>query len=292
MSWFTWRSVPGTVAAAAAAFLLSGVQASAAIIDGMNIPSEGLTLQFLQDTPTGFGNAGGGGQDSAGGSELNALYGDIDGGTLKLGITGNLEGNFNKMFIFFDAVAGGEAVLANDNADNGFGEINNLAGLGFGGATMDHGIRLEIGGGFYGINQFDLIDNTAGSIASGGGPGDLPLANVVGAFGTTVGWDNSNVLGVDGASAVGAATATSGWEFEIDMATFFGEVPEGVRVSAFVANGGADFLSNQVLPGVAGAGNLGGPNGQSIGSVLIGVPEPTSAVLAALGLLAGARRRA
>lgn len=291
MSSFFRRRVNMTVAAAIAAVLFTGVQASAAVIDGTNIPSEGLTLRATQDTPGGFGNATGGGQDSAGGSELNQLYGDIDGGTLKLGMTGNLEGNFNKMFIFFDGVAGGEAVLANDNADGGFGEINNMAGLGFGGATMDHGIRIEIGGGFYGINQFDLIDNSAGSIVSGGGPGDLPLTNVAGAFGTTVGWDNSNVLGVDGASAATAATATKGWEFEIDMATFFGEVPVGVRVSAIVMNGGADFASNQVLPGVAGAGNLGGLDGQSIGSVLIGVPEPSTAILATLGLLAGARRR-
>lgn len=288
---FSWRPVGKTVAAALAAALFTGVQASAAVIDGANIPSEGLTLRALQDTPTGFGNAGGGDQGSPGGSELNALYGDIDGGTLKLGITGNLEGNFNKMFIFFDAVAGGEATLANDNADGGFGEINNLAGLSFGGATMDHGIRLEIGGGFYGLNQFDLIDNTAGSITSGGGPGDLPLANVVGAFGTTVGWDNTNGAGVTDTDGTTAATATTGWEFEIDMASFFGEVPAGVRVSALIANGGADFLSNQVLPGAGGAGNLGSPGGVVLGSALIGIPEPTTAVLAALGLLAAARRR-
>lgn len=288
---YIWRSVTRTVAAATAAVFLSGVQASAAVIDGANIPSEGLTLRATQDTPGGFGDATGGGQDSGGGSELNQLYGDIDGGTLKLGITGNLEGNFNKMFIFFDGVAGGEAVLANDNVDGGFGEINGLAGLGFGGPTMDHALRFEVGGGFLGVRYADLIDNLGGDIYTAGGFGDLPASNVAGALGVTLGWDNSNVLGVDGATAATAATATTGWEFEIDMAAFFGEVPTGVSVSAIVTNDNAGFASNQVLPGIGGGGNLGGVNGQSIGSVFIGVPEPTTAILAAFGLLAVARRR-
>ena len=152
--------------------------ALAVLIDGTNIPSEGLTLRATQDTPTGFGNATGGGQNS-GGSELNQLYADISGGVLTLGITGNLESNFNKFFLFFDAVPGGENVLANDNVDGGFNEIINLAGLSFaGGATMDHGLRFEVGSGFFGVNIFDLIDNSASSVQSGDGPGSLPIAGV------------------------------------------------------------------------------------------------------------------
>jgi hypothetical protein len=55
----------------------------------------GGSLLATQDTPTQFGDATGGGQDSNGGSELNQLFGSISGGTLNLGITGNLEANFN-----------------------------------------------------------------------------------------------------------------------------------------------------------------------------------------------------
>lgn len=269
-------------AALLAAALLPHASVSAATLDGQNIPSEGITLRATQNSPTGFGDATGGGQNSAGGSELNQLFADIVGNTLTLGITGNLEGNFNKMFIFFDAVDGGEAILANDNADGGFGEINNLAGLSFGGTTMDHGLRLEVGGGFWGVNGFDLIDNSAFSVWSGGGPGNLPVANV-GSGGVTFGWDNSNVLGVTGSDASTASTATTGWEFEIDMPTFFGASPGSVRVTAFVTNGGGDFISNQVLPGING-GNLGSPNGATVGSAV--VPEPSSVALCVLGLSA------
>jgi hypothetical protein len=263
-------------------------------LDGQNIPTDaannGLTLLATQDTPTGFGNATGGGQDSAGGSELNQLWASLDGTTLNLSITGNLEANFNKFFIFFDAVAGGEANLANDNSDGGFGEINNLAGLGFSGATMDHGLRVEIGGGFWGVNAFDLIDNSATSVASGGGAGDLPLSALSGA-GVTFGWDNSNVLGVDDVDASGAATATTGWEFSIDLAAFFGEVPSSVNISAIVANDGGTFLSNQALPGIGGGGNLANPSQANLGFVTIPAPGATG-LLALAGLAAARRRRA
>ena len=263
--------------------LFGSLPTQAQIIDGIAIPSSGWDLLATQDTPTGFGNSSGT-QASLGGSELNQLFGTVSGGILKLGITGNLEGNYNKMWIFFDGVSGGEGVLQNDNADGGFGEINNLAGLTFtGGFTADHGLRIEVGAGFYGIRSFDLIDNSAVDITTGGGPGDLPITSL-GSNGILVGWDNSNSLGVDGASAANANTATTGWEFIIDLATVFGEVPASVGVAAFVSNGGGDFLSNQVLPGIGGGGNLGSPSGAFIGSVTV-VPEPaTSAFLLGLSV--------
>lgn len=278
---------------AIAASMLVAPAAFCATLDGQNIPSEGITLRATQDSPTAFGDATGGGQDSAGGSELDQLFADIDNGVLTLGITGNLEGNFNKMFIFFDAVAGGENTLAGDNADNGFGEINGLAGLSFpANVTMDHGLRLEVGGGFLGVNGFDLIDNSAFSIWTAGGPGDLPLSNV-GSGGVTFGWDNSNILGVTGATAASAATATTGFEFEIDMATFFGSSDQQVRITALITSGDGTFASNQILPGINSTDNLGSPSGQTIGAVGVPVPEPSAVCLGLLGLttVALARRR-
>ncbi len=272
---------------------------ASAAVDGSNIPADamagGLPLLAVQDSATGFGNATGGGQDSAGGSELNAVWGTIDSGVLKMSITGNLEGNFNKMWIFFDGVAGGLNSIPTGGtiADGGFGEINNLGVTFDAGFEADHGMRLEIGAGFAGIRAFDLLDNTAGDVWTNGGAGDLPIVGGVGGFGTTVGWDNSNTAGVDDVSAADALTATSGWEFEIDLATFFGSAVSEVKASIFITNGGGDFFSNQVLGGIAGGNAGGSPDFSGIAGdqfVTI-VPTPASAALLGLGALAGVRRR-
>ena len=266
-------------------------------LDGMHL-GPGLPLVPVQVLATGFGDSAGGDQ-AASGSELNAMWGSISGGTLNLSISGNIEANFNKMWIFIDGVAGGEQTLAGDNVDGGFGEINNLGYTFDAGFEPDHGMRVEVGGGFFGIRAFDLIDNTGGDVWTGGGPGDLPLAGAAGGFGVTTGWDNSNGAGVTGADASGALTATMGWEFSIDLLTFLGEVPSSVKVMAIVTSGDGGFASNQVLPGVGGLGNLGGDaafankdfNAIAGDQFAMIVPAPASAALLGLGGLAAARRR-
>lgn len=274
--------------------LIAGSAMAQPILDGSLTDAAWGSPLVVQNTQTGFGDATGGGQDSAGGSEVNAGYGFIDGGTMYLGVTGNLEANFNKMWFFFDAVAGGENTLAGDNNDAGFGEINNLDITFDSGFEPDHGMRLEVGGTFLGIRGFDLIDNTGGDIWTADGTADLPLATGVGGFGVTSAWDNSNVLGVDGASAAGALTATTGVEFAIDLATFFGEVPSSVGVSVFISNDAGGFVSNQVLGGIGGADNLG--NGIDFNNIdgdqfFTVVPAPASAALIGLGGLVATRRR-
>ncbi|MEO0586620.1 MAG: PEP-CTERM sorting domain-containing protein [Planctomycetota bacterium] len=263
--------------AALAAVAVSSAASAQITFDGTDVVNDavnnGLTLLATQDAATGFGNSGGADQGAAFGSELNQLYAAIDGTNLTVSITGNLEANFNKFFLFFDGVAGGENVLAADNADGGFGEINSFEGLTFAeGATMDHGIRFEIGGTFHGVNTFDLIDNTAASAISGGGVPDLPLSAASGGPITAFGWDNSNALGVSDTDGTTAATATQGWEMQIDLLSMFGEVPTGVRMSAIITNGGGDFASNQTLPGQGdGAANLGGDyENITLGVVTIG----------------------
>ena len=266
--------------------------------DGMNLGA-GQTLKFVQNTATGFGNSTGT-QASLGGSEINAVWGNVVGSTLSFSVSGNLEANFNKFFLFFDAVAGGENVLQNDNNDGGFNEINNLAGLTFdNGFTADHGLRLEVGSGFWGLRAFDLIDNTAITVASGGGPGDLPL-NALSGGGVTFGWDNSNALGIDGASAAGALTATTGWEFVIDINTLFGGLVQDIGLAGFITSGDGTFLSNQVIGGLgAGAPNLAGPAGTNFNTpagnqfVVFAVPEPgtASVLLGGLVMMLARRRR-
>ncbi|MEO0511946.1 MAG: hypothetical protein AAF108_03510 [Planctomycetota bacterium] len=275
--------------------------ASAQSLDGSNLAADaaanGLDLLAVQDTATQFGNSSGADQGAPFGSELNAAWGGISNGMLNLSIAGNLEANFNKLWIFFDAVDGGFNQLPTDAGlvDGGFNEINNLGVTFDSGFEADHGIRIEVGDGFFGLNQFDLLDVTAGSIISGGGPAELPLSEGAGNFGTTVGWDNANGAGVSDSDAADPLSSDSGWEFAIDLAAFFGDAGlSEIKATAFVSNGGGDFVSNQVLGGVGGADNLAGsPDFSQIDGdqfVTI-VPAPASAALLGLsGVLAGRRR--
>jgi hypothetical protein len=85
-----------------------GATSAWAALDGMNLQADAaagsLNLLAAQDTQTQFGDATVGNQAADFGSELDFAYGVIDSGLLKLSLGGNLEGNFNKMWIFFDAV--------------------------------------------------------------------------------------------------------------------------------------------------------------------------------------------
>jgi hypothetical protein len=252
------------------------VPADAITLDGMNIPSEGLTLRATQDSPTQFGDSTGT-QSSTGGSELDQLFADVDNvnGVLNLGITGNLESNFNKLWIFFDAVSGGENVLLSDNMDGGFNEIQQMDGLTFpAGVTMDHALRLEIGGGFWAVRYANLITNTGGDIVTGGGPGDLPLADVAGAQGITFGWDNSNTLGVDGTTADNAATATTGVEFSIDLTDAFDGSQGDIKLVAFITSADGKAGSNQFLPGINSTSNPGDLSNFTISSVITVPGDP------------------
>src|SRR5579871_4362787 len=65
----------------------------------------------VQTVNTGFGNAAGG-NDSAGGSELDAAYGTISGGNLYLFFAGNFENNGNHLNVFLDGGAAGQSTLA------------------------------------------------------------------------------------------------------------------------------------------------------------------------------------
>ncbi|MEO0512373.1 MAG: hypothetical protein AAF108_05695 [Planctomycetota bacterium] len=72
--------------------------------------------------------------DFANGSELNALYSflDQDNDVLNVLITGNLESNFNRFYLFVDADPNdGQAVLRNDNLDISFDRLNRMGSQDF-----------------------------------------------------------------------------------------------------------------------------------------------------------------
>jgi hypothetical protein len=260
----------------AAFALVCCATAHAITLDGQNIPSEAWTLKATQNQPTQFGdNGAAGSQASSGGSEIDQFYANYSVATnkLQIGITGNLEQNYNRLYIFFDGQAGGDNVLGTGHADGFPVGIGNLANrITFpAGVTMDHGIEIALNtnhtnGGFtippnqYDIHYFNLINNTFSIVSQGAGVPALPLTNAGGPNGINVGWDNSNVAGVTGADASGANTATTGFEFEIDGPTAFNGLQGTVNMVAFIAGDDGSYLSNQSLPSFNSATNLGGGN--------------------------------
>ena len=98
----------------AAAVLGVGTTAIAApTVDGTRDGEYGSALA-VQTVQTQFGDDTG----SGGGSEMDAGYGVITGGRLYLMLTGNIEGNFNKLEIFIDSKTGGQSVFDSSGNDN------------------------------------------------------------------------------------------------------------------------------------------------------------------------------
>jgi len=208
-----------------------------------------------------------------GGSELNAAYAQIEGGTLFLMLTGNLESNFNKLNIFIDSQAGGENVLTNNvNFGGNNPENDGWAGK-YAGFTFDTGFsadyllilrngnfvvnRFEIdyavvGGG---LGAFESASNVFGGSLTGSNSSALP--NGIG-----VAFDNSNIAGVLGgtgaADQAAALAVVTGIELAIPLAAI-GSPAGAFKIGAMINGSNHDYLSNQFLGGLpAGQGNLGG----------------------------------
>ncbi|HEX8521820.1 MAG TPA: PEP-CTERM sorting domain-containing protein [Tepidisphaeraceae bacterium] len=148
--------------AVAALSALTGVAGAQVVIDGsvpMTALASGVSTEYgaalaLQGTPTQFGNNV---------SELNGAYGNYTvGGSLNLGVTGNLEGNGNGFVIFLDSKSGGAVAQTAGGGFNRFGSI--------GGAKTDDWGTDTNGGADNTPNPGDGISPTpgGGSVVNGG----------------------------------------------------------------------------------------------------------------------------
>jgi hypothetical protein len=236
------------------------------VVDG-TASSIYLPAYCLQDNATGFGDNTNASDSLSTGSELNGAHAVIDGGTLYLMLTGNLETNFNKIDLFIDAVPGGQNKLQGNNPDVDFNGLNRMGDDGSGnGMTFDPGFESDyfytltngVGGGGA-VESFVSTAPTDGSGGNGtflgGGPG---LIQSLGS-GHVSGINNSNVAGVDGSNVNNPGAVLTGIELAIPLSEI-GNPTGPVKITAMVINGGHDFLANQVLCGLGGGvGNLGDP---------------------------------
>ncbi len=281
---------------AIAAVAMAGT-AQAVVVDG-SIAGDGLTLRSVQTVETAWGDNF---------NELDAAWGDINGGKLNLVLTGNLEGSFNKLVIFIDSGAGGQNVFqnvpGNDNASNMNGMVFDT------GFQPDFHIitrRGNAGGDKFDMNFADLnggvfsefLDVFGGTQQGAATTGTGPANSV----GIGVGFNGSNAAGIGGnfnnaANAADAIAVQTGLELEIDLADL-GNPAGPIKVMAFITNSNHDWASNQFLGGLAagtdqlGPAIVGADMNQFPGDQYFLIPEPASLALVGLGGLAMLRRRA
>ena len=293
-------------AVAAASLLFTTIAFAQPVIDGSWDP--GYQILAVQNTQTGFGDSNLGMVDYANGSELDVAYGMVHGGWLYLLLAGNLESNFNKLEIFFDTRPGGQNRLRGDNPDVDFNGLNRMGDDGSGnGLTFDPDFEADFWVGVTGGGSpYRLYANYAelGSPGLGlylgntGAASDGVLVDGSNPFGIRVTINNSNTGGVTGGTGAGnGADVMTGVELAIPFSALGSPTSGYIKVSAFINGTGHDYLSNQVLAGIGGGGNLGEPRQVNFGNIpgsqyfLAPVPEPSSLSVLLLGLGAWAMRR-
>lgn len=278
--------------------IFATVASAAPTLDGVRDAAYGGPAA-VQSVQTGFGDNF---------SELDAAYAYVEGGTLYLMLTGNLENNFNRLNIFIDSKAGGQNTLQNSANFGGTNpENDNWAGK-HAGMTFDTGFEadymLSLRNGNSGGNRFDVDYSVVG-----GGLGNfLAAGNIFGGTltganaaalpnGIGIAFNNSNVGGVVGgtgaANAAAALGVTTGIELAIPLAAI-GNPGDVIKISAMINGSNHDYLSNQFLGGLpADTGNLGGDGAGGFTGSLSGidlnqfagnqyfrvVPEPASLAL-------------
>ncbi|MEN0021363.1 MAG: hypothetical protein AAF747_10825 [Planctomycetota bacterium] len=242
------------------------------------------------------------------------------GDKLFLGLTGNLEANFNKLHIYIDSESGGENTIAPAGVfPDSDGFRNGSNGLTFDSAfSPDHLLIIRRGGTDFDVDYVRLgaiVANGAGPIIVNDITGTPSGDTGSGVFGgrnveLTVAYNDSNMAGIGGnqgaaADQNAALAVTTGLELSINLAALAVDQNTEFKISVMQNNQAHNFLSNQLLGGLpVGTNNLGGDGAsgftgnlggvdlnQFAGDQFFTVPTPGAAAVLGLGGLAAARRR-
>jgi len=254
----------------------------------------GTSALVVQDTQTGFGDANLGRPDVCNGSELDGAYGVVYQGTLYLVLAGNFETNGNKLELFFDTRPGGQNRLLSTNPGTPNVGLLRMSDDGSGnGLTFQSGFEADfwVSVSCYGDPTVVYVDyaelwvnesnpgvsyycgagatkcETSGGALVGGDPGCPTILCTV---------DNSNVAGVTGGfgSDDGSGVKT-GVEIAIPLSAI-GNPSGPFTITAFINGQQHDWVSNQVLGGLAGLppDNLGEPRNVNFATVAYGIQQP------------------
>ena len=235
----------------------------------------------VQTINTGFGNAAGG-NDSVGGSELDAAYGKVSGGNLYLFLAGNFENNGNHLNVFLAGGASGQSTLNTSG-----GTLATMNGSVFSsGFSATFAFDMNDFSGTLYSEEYNLVANTGGYVGSLNNSGTGIYAGSDGGVSSLyLNNNHASTMGASGAALSGATSGintTTGLELVVPLSAI-GYTGGNIEVLADINGGGDSYLSNQLLPGQpVGTANLGTSTFNNPGFFTVPVPEPTT--LALLGL--------
>jgi len=253
----------------------------------------------VQTINTGFGNSGGGGDDTLG-SELDAAYGSISGGNLYLFLAGDYQNNGNHLNIFIADGRTGQSTL-----NTSVSPLNAMNGSTFSpGFSATLALDFNDYQGTLYANAADLVGNTGGYEGSVGLTGGIGSGALTDGIFAALNNTHASTMGASGTVLSGATSGAStltGLELMIPL-SLLGNATGNIEVLADINGSGDNYLSNQLLPGEpVGTANLGtttlnlGSTPNTYFTVPSPVPEPSSLALCGLAgvaaLFAGRRRR-
>ncbi|XHC25519.1 MAG: hypothetical protein ACFHWZ_04310 [Phycisphaerales bacterium] len=278
--------------------------AAAPTVDGSLDASYGSAL-FVNTLASTFVSNSDPSDVASNGSEIDAVYAYHDGTRLYLFVAGNQRTSFEKLNLFFDVAAGGQNQLVPNDSGVDFNALGNMAGLTFDAAfgaeyymnytgdPSQHYLNMQLlppGGnglfGFFGAPGTKAPGNI--QVLSNANPGVGSAPPNGGNVEATS--DQSNIGGVATATVdpdpfvSDPAEVSTGVEFKIGLPGLGYAIGSGdpIRIGGFVNGSNFDFLSNQIIGGVATTqDNLGGPVGSIdfnnfAGNQFVSVSVPTS----------------